>query len=116
MWHNRIYNSAMLQTWNKTCFRGGILEVKLQLPGDHDKPGMWPAAWMLGNLGRVGFGKDVFTTKEVDGQGAMWPYSYDTCLPHSYPYFMPPNTYQRYDACNASEIPGTCSRMWVPVN
>jgi len=104
----RIYSSAMLQTWNRTCFRGGILEVSIQLPGSGDKPGMWPAVWMLGNLGRVAYGKPNALNNEVDGQGAMWPYSYDTCLPHSYPNYMPPNSYQRYDACNATLIPGYC--------
>ena len=29
----RPFSSAMLQTWNKTCFRGGIMEVSLKLPG-----------------------------------------------------------------------------------
>jgi len=98
----------MLQTWNRTCFRGGILEVSLQLPGTFDKPGMWPAVWLLGNLGRVGYGVPSDLGSEVGGSGNMWPYSYDTCLPHSYPYYMPPNTNQRYDACNASEILGYC--------
>merc|ERR1711865_443201 len=104
----RPYSSAMLQTWNKTCFRGGILEVSLQLPGQSDVPGMWPAVWMLGNLGRVGYGKPFAQSETADGQSAMWPYSYDTCMPHSYPNFMPPNAGQRYDACNASTIPGYC--------
>jgi len=104
----RPYSSAMLQSWNRTCFRGGILEVSVQLPGSSDKPGMWPAVWMLGNLGRVGYGKLISESATADGQSAMWPYSYDACMPHSYPYFMPPNTGQRYDSCNASTIPGYC--------
>ena len=44
----RPYTSAMLQTWNKTCFQpSGVLEVSLQLPGTSNKTGLWPAAWML---------------------------------------------------------------------
>lgn len=40
------------------------------LPGSPDIPGLWPAAWTMGNLGRAGFGATT------DG---MWPYTYDSC-------------------------------------
>ena len=42
--------SAMLQTWNKFCFSGGIVEMRAKLPGQWDKPGLWPGFWMMGNL------------------------------------------------------------------
>lgn len=35
--------SAMLQSWNKFCFIGGILEVSAKLPGHPEKGGLWPA-------------------------------------------------------------------------
>ena len=44
---------GMLTSWNQFCMTGGIIEVKLQLPGDPAKPGYWPAVWMMGNLARV---------------------------------------------------------------
>jgi len=84
--HNMSYISGMLQSWNKLCFTGGLVEVSVQLPGTNSKPGLWPAAWAMGNLGRAGFGASL------DG---MWPYSYDSCdvgtLPNqTYPGTMTP--------------------------
>ena len=35
--------SAMLQSWNKFCFIGGIIEFSAKLPGYPDKGGLWPA-------------------------------------------------------------------------
>ncbi|KAE8182826.1 hypothetical protein CF335_g8512, partial [Tilletia laevis] len=59
------YTSAMLQSWNKLCIQGGYLEVS------------WPAVWMMGNIGRAGYG--------ASNEG-MWPYNYDSCdvgtMPH----------------------------------
>ncbi|KAJ1679228.1 hypothetical protein EV182_002473, partial [Spiromyces aspiralis] len=62
--------SAMIQSWNKFCFQGGYLEVKVSLPGDGSASGFWPAAWALGNLGRAGYGATT------DG---LWPYTYNSC-------------------------------------
>lgn len=64
------FTSGMLQSWNKFCFTGGILEVDIIFPGDPYVGGLWPAAWMLGNLGRA--------TYESSTNG-LWPWSYDTC-------------------------------------
>ncbi|CAG8677067.1 3304_t:CDS:2 [Cetraspora pellucida] len=64
------YKSGMLQSWNKFCFQGGILEVSVSLPGDGKTQGFWPSVWTLGNLGRPGYGATT------DG---VWPYSYDNC-------------------------------------
>ncbi|TFK27265.1 beta-glucan synthesis-associated [Coprinopsis marcescibilis] len=68
--HNLSYKSAMIQTWNKFCFTGGILEAAVRLPGNTNSAGLWPAVWAMGNLGRAGYGGSL------DG---VWPYSYDKC-------------------------------------
>ncbi|TFK75439.1 glycoside hydrolase family 16 protein [Pluteus cervinus] len=68
--HNLNYESGMLTSWNKFCFTGGYFEVAVQLPGNNDIVGLWPAIWAMGNLGRAGYGATL--------QG-LWPYTYDTC-------------------------------------
>ena len=68
--HGLNYRSGMVQSWNKLCFKGGLIEVSLQLPGAGDVSGLWPAVWTMGNLGRAGYGATT------DG---MWPYSYQAC-------------------------------------
>ena len=30
----RHFKSGMLQSWNKFCFTGGVLEMAIELPGD----------------------------------------------------------------------------------
>jgi hypothetical protein len=66
----RNFRSGMVQTWNKFCFTGGVLEIDLQFPGKYDVGGLWPAVWMLGNLGRATF---------LSSTNLMWPWSYDKC-------------------------------------
>ncbi|MBW0473642.1 hypothetical protein O181_013357 [Austropuccinia psidii MF-1] len=68
--HDLNYRGGMLQSWNKFCFTGGIIEASISLPGASTVPGLWPAFWTMGNLGRAGYGASL------DG---LWPYSYDTC-------------------------------------
>lgn len=68
--HNLDFKGGMLQSWNKFCFTGGIIEASISLPGDPKVGGFWPAFWTMGNLGRAGYGASL------DG---TWPYSYDTC-------------------------------------
>ncbi|KAI5839238.1 beta-glucan synthesis-associated [Morchella snyderi] len=68
--HNLNYRSGMLQSWNKLCFKGGVFEASVSLPGPAGVPGLWPGIWTLGNLGRPGY---MSTT---DG---VWPYAYDEC-------------------------------------
>ena len=46
------FKSGMVQSWNKMCFTGGIVEVDFIMPGDPFIGGLWPAIWILGNLGR----------------------------------------------------------------
>ena len=67
---SRHFKSGMLQSWNKFCFTGGIIEAELQFPGRHDVGGLWPAFWLLGNLGRATFESST---------NLMWPWSYTPC-------------------------------------
>ncbi|KAJ1977255.1 hypothetical protein H4R33_006254 [Dimargaris cristalligena] len=64
------YRSGMIQSWNKFCFQGGLIEVNVSMPFKSGVSGLWPAAWTLGNLGRAGYGATT------DG---LWPYTYDNC-------------------------------------
>jgi beta-glucanase (GH16 family) len=38
------YRSGMLQSWNKFCFMGGIVEFSVKLPGNPRVGGLWPAS------------------------------------------------------------------------
>ena len=64
------FKSAMLQTWNKFCFTGGIIEAKVQLPGKSNVGGLWPAFWLLGNLARHTY---------VGSSQHVWPWSANVC-------------------------------------
>lgn len=64
------FKSGMMQSWEKFCFTGGIVEVDVILPGDPSIGGLWPAIWMLGNLGRATYESST---------NNIWPWSYDTC-------------------------------------
>lgn len=68
--HNMTFRSGMIQSWNKFCFTGGLIEALVRLPGASNTAGFWPALWTMGNLGRAGFG----ATNE-----GLWPYTYDAC-------------------------------------
>ncbi|EEY58644.1 beta-glucan synthesis-associated protein, putative [Phytophthora infestans T30-4] len=103
-----FYRSAMVQSWNKFCYQGGMLEVRTQLPGAVSKASgnpdlelgknakvqtgkyypTWPGIWMMGNLGRAIFSGST---------NRMWPFSYDACEPD---LFDPSN--QRISACDDS--------------
>ncbi|MCJ1344226.1 hypothetical protein MMC31_002429, partial [Peltigera leucophlebia] len=65
--HNLNYRSGMVQSWNQLCFKGGLLEASISLPGKGDVSGFWPGFWAMGNLGRPGY------AATTDG---LWPYSY----------------------------------------
>lgn len=54
--HDLEYRSGMVQSWNKMCFQGGYIEVRVQLPGSSQIGGFWPGAWTMGNLVRAGYG------------------------------------------------------------
>ncbi|CAO1619879.1 unnamed protein product [Jaminaea pallidilutea] len=68
--HNKLFRSGVIATWNKFCFRGGLLVANVVLPGDPHVAGFWPAIWTMGNLGRAGYGATTH---------GMWPYTYDSC-------------------------------------
>ncbi|GAA5870600.1 hypothetical protein JCM8547_002058 [Rhodosporidiobolus lusitaniae] len=68
--HGFGYIGAMLMSWNQFCFVGGYIEVAVSLPGSVTVSGLWPAAWLMSNLGRAGYGGSL------DG---TWPYVYDEC-------------------------------------
>ncbi|KAK1933893.1 Beta-glucan synthesis-associated protein SKN1 [Phytophthora citrophthora] len=103
-----FYRAAMVQSWNKFCYQGGMLEVRAQLPGAVSKASgnpdlalgktgkvkttkyypTWPGIWMMGNLGRAIFSAST---------NRMWPFSYDKCEPD---VFNPEN--QRISACDGN--------------
>ncbi|KAF1992532.1 glycoside hydrolase family 16 protein [Aulographum hederae CBS 113979] len=68
--HGLNYRSGMLNSWNQLCFKGGVFEVSVSLPGPPGIMGYWPGAWTMGNLGRPGY---LATTE------GMWPYTYNDC-------------------------------------
>jgi beta-glucanase (GH16 family) len=68
--HGLNYRSGMLNSWNRACFKGGIFEVSMSLPGPAAVRGLWPGAWTMGNLGRPGY------LATSDG---LWPYTYQAC-------------------------------------
>ncbi|KAG8904449.1 hypothetical protein FRB99_001709, partial [Tulasnella sp. 403] len=74
--HGLNFRSGMIQSWNKFCFTTGYIEVNMSLPGDPRVPGLWPAAWTMGNLARIGYGATT------DG---LWPFSYDSCDVGTFP-------------------------------
>jgi beta-glucanase (GH16 family) len=39
----KYIQSAMMQSWNKFCFTGGIVEFSAKLPGSPRIGGLWPA-------------------------------------------------------------------------
>ncbi|CAM9192800.1 unnamed protein product [Chrysoparadoxa australica] len=67
---HKNFRSAMISTWNKFCFTGGVIEMKAQLPGNPATGGLWPAFWLLGNLGRATYEAST---------NLVWPWSYDKC-------------------------------------
>ncbi|KAI9811121.1 MAG: hypothetical protein M1826_003316 [Phylliscum demangeonii] len=68
--HGLQYRSGMLNSWNQLCFKGGVFEVSLSLPGPAGSPGLWPGIWTMGNLGRPGY--------KASTEG-VWPYTYSEC-------------------------------------
>ncbi|KAG2504183.1 hypothetical protein JM18_009403 [Phytophthora kernoviae] len=101
-----FYRAAMVQSWNKFCYQGGMLEARVKLPGAVSEASgnpdvslgknakvtttkyypTWPGIWMMGNLGRAIFSAST---------NRMWPFSYDRCEPD---VFNPDN--QRISACD----------------
>ena len=88
---SKNYTSGMVQSWNKMCFTGGVLELSVQLPGGNaNASGLWPAAWLMGNLARATY---------LDTTTNLWPWSYNTCgdVPDL-------NDKQQINACNSANF------------
>lgn len=66
----RYFSSGMMQTWNKFCFTGGIIEIDVIFPGSPVIGGLWPAVWLLGNMGRATY---------EGSTNNVWPWSYNEC-------------------------------------
>ena len=81
------FKSAMLQSWNKFCFTGGIMEAEIALPGKHNIGGLWPAFWLLGNMARHTY---------VGSSEHIWPWSSSVCTEKS-------KTAQLISACDRVE-------------
>jgi len=64
------FKSAMLQSWNKFCFTGGVIEIEAELPGWSEVGGLWPSFWILGNLARHTF---------IGSASHVWPFSSNEC-------------------------------------
>jgi len=64
------FRSGMLQSWNKFCYTGGIFEVRVKFPGFSSVGGLWPAVWLLGNLGRATYESST---------NLVWPWSFPEC-------------------------------------
>ncbi|KAI0033501.1 beta-glucan synthesis-associated [Vararia minispora EC-137] len=102
--HNMSYISGMTRR-NKFCFTGGLIEVAVQLPGTNTKPGLWPAVWTMGNLGRAGFGASL------DG---MWPYTYDACDVGTLPNQTYPGTQTPLAATQNGDPQANGELSWLP--
>jgi beta-glucanase (GH16 family) len=85
--HELGFTGGMIQSWNKFCFTGGLLEASVMMPNRADLFGMWPAVWTMGNLGRAGYAATTdglvsvcrLLTDWLYSRILQWPYSYDAC-------------------------------------
>ncbi|EGZ29212.1 hypothetical protein PHYSODRAFT_322750 [Phytophthora sojae] len=80
-----FYRVAMVQSWNKFCFQGGMLEMRAQLPGAVSAASGNP------DLAKGKNARAIFSAST----NRMWPFSYDRCEPD---VFDPEN--QRISACD----------------
>lgn len=87
----RNYTSGMIQSWNKMCFTGGVLEMRIKLPGHADSGGIWPAAWLMGNLARGTW---------MESTSFQWPWSYNKCRKDSVIEGLDPFGKQEINACD----------------
>lgn len=90
----RHLQTAMLQTWNKFCFQEGAVDVSARMPGKSNQPGLWPAFWLMGNLGRATFARST---------SGFWPFNFNECVPPDSPDCDANHcTAQRVSACDAA--------------
>jgi len=52
--------SGMVQSWNKFCFTGGVVEISAKLPGKPEIGGLWPARKLLLVFCSVKFATPLF--------------------------------------------------------
>lgn len=83
------FSTGMLQSWNKFCFTGGVLEAAVTLPGKSDVGGLWPSLWLLGNLSRHTY---------VASSDHLWPFS----NPHTCDFGSKKSLAQRISSCLTS--------------
>ena len=89
----RHIQTAMLQSWNKFCFTEGAVELRAKMPGLYNQEGLWPAFWLMGNMGRATF------ERSTDG---TWPWIFDECIePESPDCAANQCTAQKISACDA---------------
>lgn len=92
---NKTFAGGMVQSWNKFCFTGGVVEINAKFPLG---AGFWPALWLFGNLGRAAF---------VSSNDGLWPFSFEDCDPAWEEQPVPEDGYaQRISGCNATPGPG----------
>jgi beta-glucan synthesis-associated protein KRE6 len=85
--HGLGFTGGMIQTWNKFCFTGGLIETRVMMPGLASLSGMWPAVWTMGNLGRAGYAATTDGLVSLPAvpviipshSSSQWPFTYDTC-------------------------------------
>lgn len=53
------FRSGMVQSWNKFCFIGGIVEIEAKLPGDPKTGGLWPASESAVRFGQMYFSSSI---------------------------------------------------------
>ena len=53
--HDLNFKGGMMSTWYKFCFTDGLIVTSVVLPSLSNVRGLWPAIWLMGNLGRAGY-------------------------------------------------------------
>ena len=64
------FRSALLHSWDKFCFTGGYVEVKVRQPGTLEGAGVQAAVRLVGDLALVG---------GLNATPGLWPFSYGHC-------------------------------------
>ena len=98
----RHLQTPMLQTWNKFCFQEGAADVRAKFPGRAEQAGLWPAFWLMGNLGRATL---------VGSTDGLWPFNFDECAEASADCEASQCTAQAISACDAAPGYGLNARQ-----
>ena len=94
---SKPYTAALLSSWNKLCFTGGVFEVKMKLPAAAEaaQHRVVTSAKLLGNLARV---------DRPASRAGVWPWSYDACNAEAGDVLA--DNPQRISACDPVPGPG----------